>query len=149
VPFIEYDKRLYQLNAGRNLLGSGVEADLHLPELPSGCQVGINVELYGSFAWLSGESGNVTINGHPIIDEEPVPLFDGDQLSVHGTRDTSTLIFIDDSARHIVRGSEPAPMRIFFSEPLVKSPHLPQNGHLITWILLLALAQLMAVLFLS
>jgi hypothetical protein len=149
VPFIEYDKRLYQLNAGRNLLGSGVEADLHLPELPSGCQVGINVELYGSFAWLSGESGNVTINGHPIIDEEPVPLFDGDQLCVHGTRDTSTLVFIDDSARHIVRGSEPAPMRIFFSEPTVKSSHLPQNGQLITWILLLALAQLMAVLFLS
>ncbi len=79
MPFVEYDKRLYQLNAGRNLLGSGVEADVHLPELPSCCQVGINVEPYGSFAWLSGESDNVTINGHPIIDEEPVPLFDGDQ----------------------------------------------------------------------
>jgi hypothetical protein len=149
VPFVEYDKRLYQLNAGRNLLGSGVEADVHLPELPSCCQVGINVEPYGSFAWLSGESDNVTINGHPIIDEEPVPLFDGDQLSVHGTRDTSTLVFIDDSARHIIRGGETAPMRVLFSELPVKESQLPYNSQLITWILLLALAQLMAVLILS
>ncbi len=158
MPFIVYDQRLYLLNAGQNRLGSGTDVDVQLPEMSEGCHVGIHVERAGSYAWVSGDvEEGVTINGHPI-DEEPVPLFDGDQLTVQGQDGRSILYFIDDSARYIVRSEKPPPVRAAIATMAVGSedktgPHGAtqprQSGPLITWILLLALAELLAVLVLS
>jgi hypothetical protein len=157
VPFIVYDQRLYLLNTGQNRLGSGADVDVQLPELTNGCHVGIHVERCGSYAWVSGNVEKVTINGHPI-DEDPVPLFDGDQLTVQGRGASSILYFIDDSARYIVRSEKPPPVRaavaaVADGSDNKKDPQSPtQPGHsgpLITWILLLALAELLAVLILS
>lgn len=157
MPFIVYDQRLYLLNAGQNRLGSGADVDVQLPQLANGCHVGIHVERCGSFAWVSGDVPSVTINGHPI-NEDPVPLFDGDQLTVQGRDDSSTLYFIDDSARYIVRSDKPPPVRNAAATPKdsvddrtgPKKTIQPRHSRpLITWILVLALAELLAVLILS
>ena len=153
MPFIVYDQRLYLLNAGQNRLGSGADVDVQLPGLSNGSHVGIRVERCGSYAWVSGEVDAVTINGHPI-NEDPVPLFDGDQLTVRGHGASSVLYFIDDSARYIVRSEEPPPVRAATtsSDETRDSNGAIQprpSGPLITWILLLALAELFAVLILS
>jgi len=157
VPFIVYDQRLYLLNSGQNRLGSGTDVDVQLPEVSNGCQVGIHVDRCGSYAWVSGDVGRVAINGHPI-DDEPVPLFDGDQLTVQGQGASSTLYFIDDSARYIVRSEKPPPVRAAIAAMAVGSEdktgptdayQTRNSGPLITWILLLALAELLAVLVLS
>ncbi len=154
VPFIVYDQRLYLLNAGQNRLGSGADVDVQLPELTNGCHVGIHVERCGSYAWVSGDEGDVTINGHPI-NEDPVPLFDGDQMTVQGRGASSILYFIDDSSRYIVRSELPPPVRAVArassaDTTAAKGESQPRHsGPLITWILLLALAELLAVLVLS
>jgi hypothetical protein len=154
VPFIVYDQRLYLLNAGHNRLGSGTDVDVHLPALSNGCKIGIQVERCGSYAWFMGDAEDVSINGH-TIHTNPVPLFDGDELSIEGRTANSTLYFIDDSARYIVRSEEPPPFRPVTStkpdEPPAKPDEAPtrQSGPLITWILVLALAELLAVLILS
>ena len=154
MPFIVYDQRLYLLNAGHNRLGAGTDVDVQVPELSVGCHVGIHVERCGSYAWVSGEDGEVTINGHPI-NTDPVPLFDGDELTVHGRGASSILYFIDDSARYIVRSDTPPPVRAVAlassddTRPPKGGTQPRQSGPLITWILLLALAELLAVLILS
>ncbi|MGD8699478.1 MAG: hypothetical protein PVJ43_09320, partial [Gemmatimonadales bacterium] len=70
---------------------------------------------------------------------------------------SSSLYFIDDSARYIVR-SDPTPVRVNVAAPKdgtddnakpKETSHPRQSAPLITWILLLALAELMAVLILS
>lgn len=157
MPFIVYDQRLYLLNAGQNRLGSGADVDVQLPALANGCHIGIHVERCGSYACVSGDVDGVTINGHPIH-EDPVPLFDGDQLTVRGRGASSSLYFIDDSARYIVRSDTPPPVRATVAAPKdgtdddakpKETSHPRQSAPLITWILLLALAELMAVLILS
>lgn len=155
MPFIVYDQRLYLLNAGQNRLGSGADVDVHVPALSNGSHIGIHVERSGSYAWVTGEGDQVTINGH-TIKTDPVPLFDGDELSVQGRSADSILYFIDDSARYIVRSEEPPPVRAVASAKPEEPPAPKQeesssrhSGSLITWILLLALAELMTVLILS
>lgn len=154
MPFIVYDQRLYLLNAGHNRLGSGSDVDVHVPALSNGSQIGIQVERCGSYAWVTGDAEDVSINGH-AIHMDPVPLFDGDELSIQGHTAHSTLYFIDDSARYIVRGEEPPPFRPVaptkFEDPPARPDEAPtrQSGPLITWILVLALAELLAVLILS
>jgi hypothetical protein len=154
VPFIVYDQRLYLLNAGHNRLGSGSDVDVHVPALSDGCHIGIHVERCGSYAWVTGEAEDVAINGH-TIHTEPVPLFDGDELTVQGRTANSSLYFIDDSARYIVRSEEPPPVRVVAAEkpgePMASESEASngQRRPLITWILLLALAELLAVLVLS
>lgn len=154
MPFIVYDQRLYLLNAGHNRVGSGIDVDVQVPGLSNGCQIGIQVERCGSYAWVTADGEDVSINGH-VIHSDPVPLFDGDELSVQGRDAQSTLYFIDDSARYIVRSEEPPPFQPITSTKPDDSPAKPdgpptrQSGPLITWILLLALAELLAVLILS
>lgn len=155
MPFIVYDQRLYLLNAGHNRLGSGADVDVHVPALSNGCHIGIHVERRGSYAWVTGEGEQVEINGH-AIHTDPVPLFDGDELTVQGGSADSILYFIDDSARYIVRSEEPPPVRAVASAKPDDPPAPDRNGTanrtsgpLITWILLLALAELLAVLVLS
>lgn len=154
MPFIVYDHRLYLLNAGHNRLGSGADVDVHVPALSNGSQIGIQVERCGSYAWVTASAEDVSINGH-AIHTDPVPLFDGDELSIEGRDVNSTLYFIDDSARYIVRSEEPPPFRPVSPTKPDDAPAKPdepptrQSGPLITWILVLALAELLAVLVLS
>ena len=90
MPSIQYEKQLFELREGDNLLGADPRSDIRLPF--HGHMIGISVESIGCFVWLQNGEGSVTINGRPL-EGEAVPLFHGDRLDVSG----STLVFIEDS----------------------------------------------------
>lgn len=160
MPFIEYDERLYPLGPGPNLLSSTAEANVRISELPASCRIRIDVERSGAFALAMGANGSIAINGHPI-DGKRVPLFDGDELTITSPVGSPTLIFIDDTARDIVRGHGPPPIRAWLDAPPPpfhsatsaptprSSPGREEGNRLIGWILLLALAELLAILLLG
>lgn len=91
MPSIQYQQNLYSLREGDNLLGADPQADIRLLGLASGQSLGISVESIGAFAWSVGDGTAIRINGRPL-DEEAVPLFQGDRLDVGD----STLVFLED-----------------------------------------------------
>ena len=91
MPSIQYERQLFALREGDNLLGADPRSDIRLPLPGPGHMIGISVESIGCFVWLQNGDGSVTINGRPL-DGEAVPLFHGDRLDVSG----STLVFIED-----------------------------------------------------
>jgi pSer/pThr/pTyr-binding forkhead associated (FHA) protein len=95
VPYIEFRQQLYPLHKGENLLGPDAGADIRLPELPAGCYLGISVESEGTFARATGNGGEISVNGRTLSDQ-PVPLFDGDQITVQDSALVFPLIFVDD-----------------------------------------------------
>ena len=115
MPFIEFRQQLYPLRRGENLLGPGAQASVRLPDLPADCELGISVETSGSFAWAVGEGGEIVINGQRLSNE-PVPLFNGDQIAVQDATLVFPLLFIDDAGERTSRmesqASRPTPAAV-------------------------------------
>lgn len=111
MPFIEFRQQLHPLRDGENLLGSGDRASIRLPDLPAGCELGISVDSFGSFAWAAGKNGEIAINGQPLA-REPVQLFNGDQIAVQDSTLVFPMLFIDDVGEPTVHIERPAPAAV-------------------------------------
>ncbi|UCC71806.1 MAG: FHA domain-containing protein [Gemmatimonadota bacterium] len=107
MPFIEFQQRLYRLKDGDNFVGSDHRATIRLPGLDGEYPVAISVEGFGAFVWAAQDAGNVAINGRPL-GHEPIPLFNGDRLSVNG----SLLVFVDDGGEATVKIDAPVPAAV-------------------------------------
>lgn len=107
MPFIEFQQNLYRLREGDNVVGSGDSAALRLPNLTPDDRLTISVETMGAFAWTPGDSERVAINGRRLT-REPVPLFNGDRLSLNG----STVVYIDDGGEATVQMERRAPAAV-------------------------------------
>lgn len=91
VPFLQFRERTLRLKDGENLLAVDAEAAIRIPEFHPGDGLAISVGSVGSFAWAVGDGQAIALNGRPL-NREPIPLFDGDLLSLGD----SELVFIDD-----------------------------------------------------
>jgi hypothetical protein len=100
VPFIEFRQQLYPLREGENLIGSGPQADIRLPDLPEDCELAISLEGSSALAWAGGDGATVSINGQHLT-TEPVSLFSGDEISLEDSSLLFPLTYVDN-------GSEPA-----------------------------------------
>jgi pSer/pThr/pTyr-binding forkhead associated (FHA) protein len=105
VPFIEYDKRLFRLKDGSNVLASDEAATIRLPDSVGDYKLTISVEDLGTFAWSPNDSGRIVLNGRPLK-KEPIPLFHGDRFTLNG----SALVFIDDGGENTIRVDSPPPL---------------------------------------
>ncbi len=86
MPFIELDQQLHPLHSGENLLASGPEADLPIPQLKPGEQITIRVESTGTLAWAVGAPPpQIALNG-VRIGGDPFTLQDGDILTLNGAQ---------------------------------------------------------------
>ncbi len=94
MPFLQFRERTFRLKDGENLLGLHPDPETRLTEASPGDGLAISVGSVGSFAWAVGDGQAIALNGRPL-NREPIPLFDGDLLSLGG----SEAVFVDDEMK--------------------------------------------------